>query len=228
MTLKLNDACWKYGAAVCAVTAVALGLGGCDSRTSPEAPRAPASASAPDPNGDAIGPLSPAEPAPASAPAPAATAAPAVAPQPAPITSVKGNEFRRPYAAQPGAPELKSLESLIGTYPHDGAKYLEQGVLAERLKRLLDSRYGALLKNLQTSGPLTKEGDVWMVTGNRQHQGGTDAAAVVIDPARNALRVWLMRSGTQTVYTDLREGEIAWPESVKTLIGNATPPAGRK
>ncbi|WP_223196255.1 hypothetical protein [Diaphorobacter ruginosibacter] len=225
MTLKLNDACWKYGAAVCAVTAVALGLGGCDSRTSPEAPRAPASASAPDPNGDAIGPLSPAEPAPASAPAPAATA---VAPPPAPITSVKGNEFRRPYAAQPGAPELKSLESLIGTYPHDGAKYLEQGVLAERLKRLLDSRYGALLKNLQTSGPLTKEGDVWMVTGNRQHQGGTDAAAVVIDPARNALRVWLMRSGTQTVYTDLREGEIAWPESVKTMIGNATPPAGRK
>lgn len=110
---------------------------------------------------------------------------------------------------------------MLGKYPQDGAKYLEQGVLAERLKALLGRRYDVLLQNLQTVGPLTKEGELWSITGNRQHEGGAEAAAVVIDPARNAIRVWLLNRGTQTVFTDLAQGEIPWPESVSKSIANA-------
>ena len=134
-----------------------------------------------------------------------------------------GGELRKPHAAKSGEAELQSLVSLLGKYPQDGTKYLEQGVLAERLKALLGRRYDALLLNLQTVSPLNKEGELWSITGNRQHEGGTEAAAVVIDPARNAIRVWLLNRGTQTVYTDLPQGDIPWTESVNKLIANATP-----
>ena len=48
--------------------------------------------------------------------------------------------------------------------------------------------------------------------------------AVVIDPARNAIRVWLLNRGTPTVYTDLPQGDIPWTESVNKFIANATSP----
>lgn len=225
MKLKHDDACWKLGFSLCAAAALALGLGGCDSKQSPESARAPASAAAPDPAGDAIGPIAGPGPAPATASA-AAPVPPAA--ERAPALSVKGNEFRRVYVAREGDAQLQSLESMLGKYPHDAGKYLEKGVLADRLKRLLDSRYAMVLKNLEVSGPLTREGDVWSIVGNRKHQGGIDAAAIVIDPARNGLRVWSLRRGTQTSYTDLPEGEIPWPESVRTMIGNLSSAPARK
>ena len=220
--VKLKDMRWTVGLLAGAVVVAAMGLSGCDQKKSADAESTPAAvAKNTDPAGDSIGPFPAAAPA-STAVAPASP--PAAAPSPAPVTTVSGNEIRRVYVFREGDAELKTLVTKIGKYPQDG-NYLQQGVLADRLRALLDSRYSMVLKNLQTVSPLTKEGDVWTIVGNRQHQGGTDAAAVVIDPVRNGLRVWLMRNGKQTSYTDLAQETIDWPPSVSKTMANAAPAA---
>ena len=126
------------------------------------------------------------------------------------------------YVGQPGEASLSTLQPFLGKYPQDGTNYLKEGILAERLKKLMGERYDTLIRNLETVGPLQKEGGRWSLTGNRQHEGGKEAAAVVIDPGRNGLRVWLWSEGKSTVYTDLGEGYvIPWTPEVKKVIANA-------
>ena len=125
-------------------------------------------------------------------------------------------------AAQPQAAPLSSLRPSLGQYPHEGGDYLRQGALAQRLRALLGpERYAVLLANLQVSGPLSAEGELWFITGNRQHQGGAEQAAVVIDPARDALRVWLLHAGRAQEFTDPPDAHIPWPADVRTMLGNA-------
>lgn len=145
----------------------------------------------------------------------AAPAAPAHA-QPDPAIE----QVRIPYVAPSAEPGLDSLGGLVGTYRHDGVDFLQQGVLATRLKSLLGGRYGVLLDNLGTSGPLQKEGELLSMSGNRPHQGGEEMAAIVIDPARNGLRVWLLSQGHQTVFTDVEGDDIAWPPEVQVTLDN--------
>ena len=205
---------WKPVFLACLTAAT---LSACDSKKSPDAE--PPAAKAGPSIGPSIGPA-----APGTAAEPTASEATSGANASAAAVWGDGGELRKPHAAKPGEAALQSLESQLGKYPQDGGKYLEQGVLAERLKALLGRRHDALLLNLQTVGPLTKEGDLWSITGNRQYEGGTEAAAVVIDPARNAVRVWLLNRGAPTVYTDLPQGDIPWTESVNKFIANATSP----
>ncbi|QIL79000.1 hypothetical protein G7047_02995 [Diaphorobacter sp. HDW4A] len=144
--------------------------------------------------------------------------APTVAPPPTPSVA----EQIHAYTSPPGEATLDSLRSYLGKYPNDGKDYLRQGILAERLKKLLGDRYDTVIKNLETVGPLTKEGGRWSIVGNRQHQGGKEAAAVVIDPGRNGLRVWLLSNGRQMTFTDLGEGHIIpWTPNVKNVMANA-------
>lgn len=131
-------------------------------------------------------------------------------------------QVRTPYVAQSAEPGLDSLGALVGTYRHDGVDFLQQGVLAARLKSLLGGRYAVLLDNLGTSGPLRKEGELLSMSGNRPHQGGEEMAAIVIDPARNGLRVWLLSQGHQTVFTDVEGDDIPWPPEVQITLDNQT------
>ena len=187
--------------------AVALALSACDSRNSQGAASSPASA----PTGEAIGPVieAPAQPAAQEAPS-----------EPAKLTQV--------YTGQPGEPSLATLKPFIGKYPQDGTDYLRDGILAERLKKLMGDRYDTLMKNLGTGGPLNKEGGRWSYIGNRQHAGGKEAAAVVIDPARNGLRVWLLTNGQQTIFTDAGDYVIPWTHNVQTMIANASGAVAKK
>lgn len=135
---------------------------------------------------------------------------------PAPALTLNFPERTRlPSTAKAGEPGLDSLAEYLGKYPYDGTNYLEQGVLAERLKALLGTSYPTLLINMRTVGPLTKEGDVWSIVGLRPHQGGEEMGAIVIDPARNALRVWLLTDGKQTDFSDAAGVDIAWPSQVQ-------------
>lgn len=128
---------------------------------------------------------------------------------------------RLPSTAKAGEAGLDSLAEYVGKYPYDGLNYLEQGVLADRLKALLGTSYPTLLSNMRTVGPLTRDGDVWSIVGLRPHQGGEEMGAVVIDPARNALRVWLLTDGKQTDFSDATGGtDIPWPEQVKKTLAN--------
>ena len=138
------------------------------------------------------------------------------------------DQLRIPYVPRQEEAPLSEAAQYIGAYPQDGVNYLTTGVLAERLKSLLGSQYPLLLQNFGTVGPLTEEGGVLSLIGLRPHQGGSEAAAVVIDPQRNGLRVWLLSEGKATVFTDVEEPDIAWPAQVQTTINNALELAAKR
>lgn len=129
-------------------------------------------------------------------------------------------EVRAPHVVKEGEKSLDSLKPLQGKYRWDGVDYVQDGVLAERLKTLMGHQYDTLLKNLQTLGPLEPSAGLLYVMGNRQHQGGEEMAAVVIDPVRNGLRVWLLSEGKQTVFTDVDGADIPWPSAVQSMLRN--------
>ena len=150
----------------------------------------------------------------------AAAAPPAATAQIEEAATAPVEEVRVPHVAKDGEPGLDSLKPLQGKYRWDGVDYVKDGVLAQRLKTLMGPQYDTLLKNLQALGPLEPSAGLLYVMGNRQHQGGEEMAAVVIDPVRNGLRVWLLSEGRQTVYTDVDGPEIGWTPDVLKTMGN--------
>lgn len=134
------------------------------------------------------------------APAPAPEAAPAPAP-----------------AAPPA--DWASLDGLVGKYPPE-SRIFEDSAVAPQLKTLLGPKLDVLKTNTQTSGPLQKEGGVYYLTGNKQHEGGSNEAYVLIDPATKALEVGLREDGKLTVYTT-PGAQIAKPKDVQTMLANA-------
>lgn len=127
-------------------------------------------------------------------------------------------------SAAPVQEPLASLQEFVGKYPYDDVNYLEQGVLAARLRALLGDRYPVLLANMRTVSPLTEADGLWFITGNRPHEGGAEAAAVVINPRQNALRVWLLSAGKSSEFVDPPLARIPWPRDVQTLLSNQTRP----
>lgn len=125
-------------------------------------------------------------------------------------------------AAPPIAAEsLASLQQYVGTYPSDNqSSFLEQGVLAERLKQQLGADYANFLLNMRTVSPLTQDGTVWFITGNRPHEGGMEEAAVVIDAPHNAIRVWMLHEGKVKEWLDPAGAQVPWPQDVQTMIDN--------
>jgi hypothetical protein len=119
------------------------------------------------------------------------------------------------------ASPLGELKQYVGTYPSDSnVSFLEQGVLADRLKLMLGKEYSTLLSNLRTVSPLTEEDGRWYITGNRPHEGGTEAAAVVVDAAQNAVRVWMLHEGKVSEYRDPSHTSVPWPKDVQTMQDN--------
>lgn len=152
-----------------------------------------------------------------------------------PISSAQAQEIRgnrafvrKVHVPQAGETALASLEPLLGKYPQDQVRFLETGVLAQRLQALMGDQYATLVKNLGTVGPLSREGEVWSIIGNRPHEGGSEGGAVVIDPVRNAVRVWLLHDGTQSEFTDLASGDIPWPPDVKKTMANVMSPTASR
>ena len=164
--------------------------------------------------------------APVEIPAPPSVADVPKAEEPAATAEVVSNampemaQVRVLHVPKEGEESLASLKSFEGKYRWDGVDYLKQGVLAQRLKALTGSKYETLLKNLQTVGPLEADDGMLRVSGNRQHMGGEEVAAVVIDPARNGLRVWLLSEGKHQVFTDVEGADIPWPSGVQAMIKN--------
>ena len=150
----------------------------------------------------------------------AAAAPPAATAQIEEAATAPVEEVRVPHVAKAGEPGLDSLKPLQGKYRWDGVDYVKDGVLAQRLKTLMGPQYDTLLKNLQALGPLEPSAALLYVMGNRQHQGGEEMAAVVIDPVRNGLRVWLLSEGRQTVFTDVDGADIPWPSAVQSMLRN--------
>ena len=153
----------------------------------------------------------------------AAAAPPAATAQIEEAATAPVEEVRVPHVAKDGEESLASLKSMEGKYRWDGVDYLKTGVLAERLKALTGQYYETVLKNLETVGPLETQENMLTVFGNRQRMGGEESAGVVIDPARNGLRIWLLTEGKQIVFTDVDGADIPWPQDMQTLIANQQP-----
>lgn len=139
------------------------------------------------------------------------------------VAASADNVDELPSYAQPSstASPLGELRSHLGTYPSDSnVSFLEQGVLAERLKRLLGKEYATLLTNMRTVSPLTEDAGLWFITGNRPHEGGKEAAAIVVDAAQNAIRVWMLHEGKVSQYQDPIHVTIPWPRDVQTMVDN--------
>jgi hypothetical protein len=76
----------------------------------------------------------------------------------------------------------------------------------------------AFLENMQVPSPLMSDAGLFYVTGNKSHQGGSDAAAFVADPAADSISVILFAHGARR---DFKEGgrETALPAEVVAMIG---------
>ena len=190
------------------------------------------------------GVLAACEPAAPPMPKAAPTAAPSAPAAEAPTDAVQGlgadaalvaasahKAQTMPSHAQPStdASPLGELKTYVGTYPSDSnVSFLEQGVLAERLKTMLGKEYATLLTNLRTVGPLTEDAGRWFITGNRPHEGGTEAAAVVVDARQNAVRVWMLHEGKVSEFVDPLSANLPWPKDVQTMLDNQKSlPAGK-
>lgn len=115
-----------------------------------------------------------------------------------------------------------ALNQAVGQYPAN-SPFLEQPVIVERLTKLLGAaNYAQVQLNLQVSSPLSVEGSVFYVTGNRAHEGGINAVAIALDEASNTIRVWLLHN-SQSHYFEEPGASFAWPRDVQTMIGNAQP-----
>jgi hypothetical protein len=141
-------------------------------------------------------------PAPPDASEPAASEAPSRAPAAAALHS-----------------GLAVLEPLVGRYPHETHLW-QQEPLAGRLHALLGSDLPAFLGNMEVVGPLSEEDGLLYVVGNKQHRGGTDAAAIVMDLHRDAIWVWLLRDGKGEIRVE-RDADVPLPEDVRITLANA-------
>lgn len=199
-----------------AVTAAAVAAAGLLAGCEPKPPEPKAAIVAPAVTAPAMAGTIHAAPVPLNTADVSATAAVILNEKPVPATPAADAP------ASAGAPleSLATLADSVGQYPYDGDNYLEQGVLAARLRALLGAEYPVLLANMRTVSPLAAADGLWFITGNRPHEGGVEAAAVVIDPRQNALRVWLLNAGQSQEFIDPPSAQIPWPRDVQTLIKN--------
>lgn len=122
----------------------------------------------------------------------------------------------------PLAIDWEALDQAVGQYPAN-APFLAQPAIVLRLSKLLgQANYAQAQLNLQVASPLSVEGSVLYVTGNRAHEGGINAVAIALDEASNTIRVWLLHNSQAHVFAE-PGATFAWPRDVQTMIGNAQP-----
>jgi len=110
-----------------------------------------------------------------------------------------------------------ALDEAVGKYPAD-LKLYEQSAITAPLKTLLGDDFDDFVENMQVSGPLSKDG-VLYVTGNKPHEGGSDAAYLLIDPQGQKLEVGLWDDGKFKSYTSAG-ALLTRPKDVRMLISN--------
>ncbi|MBB5984497.1 hypothetical protein [Sphingobium lignivorans] len=123
--------------------------------------------------------------------------------------------------------EWTNLPSLVGKYPgsyaRDNIDLFDKGAVAAALRSRLGPKMEVLKTNLNVVGPLGRQGNLYYISGNAQHQGGVEQAYVLIDPARKAVQVGLWEKGKLTVYPPAQGGRIPVPAEIATMLQNSPP-----
>jgi hypothetical protein len=150
----------------------------------------------------------------------------AISPAPAPAAAPAAPTLVTPPESYPS--ELAALRPLVGRYPRE-IDLWNREPLAGRLRALLGEKLETFARNTEVQGPLLEEQGILYVTGNRQHSGGSDAAALVVDLRRDAVWVWLLVGGESEAFLD-RDVEVELPADVRIVLENAAdepePPPG--
>ena len=120
--------------------------------------------------------------------------------------------------AVPAATDWTSLNALVGQDPN-ASKLIEDSVVTPDLKALLGDKYETLRANMQTQSPLEREGSVLYTSGNKAHEGGVNAAYILIDPTQRGMEVGLWENGKLTTYTT-QGAALPKPKDIQTMIAN--------
>lgn len=114
-----------------------------------------------------------------------------------------------------------SVQAQVGRSPSEGDDFLRTGPMGARLKGLLGPvNYPELLQNMAVSTPLRQAGGLLYLTGRRSQQVGAPAAAVVLDPARDAMRVWLQTGDEEWDVQDAG-APVPLPAEVRAVMDDA-------
>lgn len=138
---------------------------------------------------------------------------------PASRATTAAPEVVTPPTGYPSA--LAPLRELVGRHPAD-IDLWQREPLAGRLRALLGARFDAFVENTGVQSPLLEEDGILYVTGNKQHSGGTDAAALVVDLRRDVIWVWLLAGGESEAFLE-RDVEVELPADVRIVLENAEP-----
>ncbi|MDN5835849.1 MAG: hypothetical protein L0H12_00695, partial [Nitrosospira sp.] len=76
--------------------------------------------------------------------------------------------------------DWSSLDALIGKYPRKSG-LLDNSVISDDLRKLLGPKFDVFKMNLETQAPLQRDKSVLFLYGNKDNQGGSDAAYLLID-----------------------------------------------
>ncbi|SMC21957.1 hypothetical protein SAMN02745857_01293 [Andreprevotia lacus DSM 23236] len=121
-------------------------------------------------------------------------------------------------AARLAGSDWQVLDQYVGQYPQDLGLYTELSPITPELKSLLGDKIKVLRANMAVQGPLSRDG-VLYATGNKAHQGGAEAAYVLIDTRQRQLEVGLIERGQLTVYRT-QGSTLVQPKDVQTMLGN--------
>jgi uncharacterized membrane protein len=117
-----------------------------------------------------------------------------------------------------GDAPLDELNRFAGTGPNAVGLFKDPAI-KKRLEDLLGAAMPTFVDNMKVQAPLMKNAGVFYVTGNKAHEGGSDTAVFLADPATDTIEVILVTHGTRQ---DLKEGgrDVPLPADVATFLGN--------
>lgn len=120
-------------------------------------------------------------------------------------------------AAPVDVSKWENLDKAVGRYPADVQLY-ENSAIAVSLKELLGDDFDDFVENMRVSGPISEDG-VLYVTGNKPHEGGSDAAYLLIEPVKRQLEVGIWEDGKFKAY-NTPGALLIRPDNVRQMITN--------
>lgn len=149
---------------------------------------------------------------------PAETTAPATPADPATPTAPADPAATTDTSAPLTGP-WAGLQNHVDKYPKDSGLLTDSPIVTP-LKTLLGDKYDTFVTNMGVQSPLTRDGDLLFTSGNKPHEGGSNAAYLIVDPASSALEAGLWESGKLTTYAT-PGATLRKPADIETMIRNA-------
>jgi hypothetical protein len=116
-----------------------------------------------------------------------------------------------------------SLGPKVGQYPSQIGLFTKSAVVDDLRALLGEARLQTLQQNFETASPLQRDETVLFTSGNRAHEGGSEAAYLLLDQSHKAIEVGLWTNGTLSVYKT-PGSHIRKPADIRTMIANSAAP----